>query len=190
MDIAASLALTTSLLAGLTIFLGGIVEGYGYGLSLGTKWPYTRDIHRIAIRGDPEAVHRITATLTGVLSLGVLALKPNSLSVFGFVAVGLTALLGMATLYVLAGRLPSFLQGFHDITAYTTFLLYFLIFEGYMGNLSHFFSNPLLLEFYVVIFLGGTVSGTRRMSKSIGYFLIPTNRQQLTWSLHGLAVLS
>ncbi|MDE3141527.1 MAG: cytochrome C oxidase assembly protein, partial [Pseudomonadota bacterium] len=26
------------------ILLGSIVEGFGWGLSLGTRWPYTRNI--------------------------------------------------------------------------------------------------------------------------------------------------
>jgi len=105
-------ALLASLLAGTTIVLGGIVEGYGYGLSLGTNWPYTNDMMSVAKKGDPEAIHRITATLTGIFALITLILRPELTTAIGFVAVIFTALLGMATLYVLAGKLPSLFQVF------------------------------------------------------------------------------
>ncbi|MBU2793669.1 cytochrome C oxidase assembly protein, partial [Acidithiobacillus thiooxidans] len=53
------------------ILLGSIVEGFGYGLSLGTKWPYTRNIVVLMVRGDPEAAHRVVATLVGLVALAL-----------------------------------------------------------------------------------------------------------------------
>jgi hypothetical protein len=50
------------------ILLGSIVEGFGYGLSLGTRWPYTRNIALLMLRGDPEAAHRLVATLVGLVA--------------------------------------------------------------------------------------------------------------------------
>ena len=63
------LSLTAVLLAGVLILLGSLVEGFGFGLSLGTNWPYTRNILVLLVRGDPEAAHRMTlqALKTGVL---------------------------------------------------------------------------------------------------------------------------
>ncbi|BCU66623.1 hypothetical protein HS7_00600 [Sulfolobales archaeon HS-7] len=183
------LSLLTSLLAGTTIFLGGIVEGFGYGLSLGTSWPYTRDIHKVAIRGDPEAIHRVLATLVGLFSLVLIITYFSALTIIGFISIVFTAFLGMATLYVLAGKLPSFFQGFHDIAAYTTFLTYMLLFTQAKVNLLAFFTNPVLLSFYAVIFIGGTVTGMRKMKKPIGYFTLPKEGQQIVWTLHGISII-
>src|SRR5665213_3942171 len=52
--------LTETALAAILILLGSFVEGFGFGLSLGTNWPYTRNILVLLIRGDPEAAHRIS----------------------------------------------------------------------------------------------------------------------------------
>ncbi|BBD72381.1 hypothetical protein HS1genome_0770 [Sulfodiicoccus acidiphilus] len=179
----------TSLLAGSTIVLGGIVEGYGYGLSLGTNWPYTNNMIDVARKGDPEAIHRITATLTGILALVALILDPGLTTVLGLVAVAATALLGMATLYVLAGKLPSLFQGLHDIAAYTTFVIYLLLFAGFRGNLLTFFEQAVLPPhfLYFVIFMGGWVTGTRKMRKPIGDVRRPKGRLQWVWVVHGLA---
>ncbi|MGC9217499.1 MAG: cytochrome C oxidase assembly protein, partial [Acidithiobacillus sp.] len=51
----AGLGVTEVGLAMVLILLGSLVEGFGYGLSLGTKWPYTRNIALLMLRGDPEA---------------------------------------------------------------------------------------------------------------------------------------
>lgn len=175
-------------MAGGTIFLGGIVEGYHYGLSLGTKWPYTRDIHRVALSGDPEAIHRIFATLVGIFALVIVAMDFNTFTLTGLVFLGITALLGMSTLYVLAGKLPSIFQGLHDIAAYTTFLIYFLLAVSAKVQVVSFFTNPVLLAFYLVIFLGGSTTGLRRMEKPVGFFKVPKTRIQLAWTLHGVSI--
>jgi hypothetical protein len=186
------LAFLTSALAALTIVLGGIVEGYGYGLSLGTNWPYTRNIVEVAVKGDPEAIHRISATLVGIFSLTLLLIDFNTITVIGFISVIFTALLGMATLYVLAGKLPSIFQGFHDIAAYTTFVSYFMLGLGYDPSkfLQFLISAIIPPHFlYFVIFMGGVVTGTRRMRLSIGEVRYPKNKLQWAWVIHGLATL-
>ncbi|AGE70403.1 hypothetical protein [Sulfolobus acidocaldarius] len=185
------LSLATTFLAGLTIVLGGIVEGYGYGLSLGTKWPYTRDMVHLAVRkADPEAMHRISATLVGLLSLTILILDFNLLSIAGFISVIFTALLGMATLYVLAGKLPSIFQGFHDIAAYTTMVIYLLIAMGFdPSRFTSFIIDAITPPhfLYFVIFMGGVVTGTRKMRFSIGDVRKPKNRLQWIWIVHSIA---
>jgi len=184
------LAYTATLLAGLTIVLGGIVEGYGYGLSLGTNWPYTNNIMELAGKGDPEAIHRISATLVGIFALTLLIIDFNIITLVGFIAVIFTALLGMATLYVLAGKLPSIFQGFHDIAAYTTFITYLILAtnfispDKYLGFLADAIIPPHFL--YFVIFMGGVVTGTRRMRLSIGDVRKPKNRLQWAWVIHGI----
>jgi len=97
------------------IVLGGIVEGYGYGLSLGTNWPYTKNMLRLALKGDPEVFHRIIATVIGILASISLILDFSILNLLGFLSLIVTAILGMAVLYVLSGKLPPFIQGVHDV---------------------------------------------------------------------------
>lgn len=207
------LALLETAIAGTNIVLGGVVEGYGYGLSLGTKWPYTKDMMQIAAKKDPEALHRIMATLVGLLSLGLLIFYPSPFTEIGFLSIVATALLGMATLYVLAGKLPSPFQGIHDIAAYTTFVSYFLLFlhsEGYFSvNVVSFLIQAIEPPhfLYFVIFMGGVVTGTRRMRAKIGDVLnhakklapkaefSPSKRPedpnaqrklQIAWGIHGI----
>ena len=187
------LAYLTALLSGLAIVLGGIVEGYGYGLSLGTNWPYTNNILQLAVKGDPEAIHRIVATLLGVLALILLIIDFNTITLVGFIAIVFTALLGMATLYVLVGKLPSIFQGFHDIAAYTTFVSYLILATNYvspnkyLGFLINAITPPHIL--YLVIFMGGVVTGTRRMKLTIGTIndvIKPKNGLQWAWVIHGI----
>ncbi|EWG07450.1 MAG: hypothetical protein ASUL_05641 [Candidatus Aramenus sulfurataquae] len=183
------LGIVASILAGTTIVLGGIVEGYGYGLSLGTNWPYTRDILEVAAKKDPEAIHRISATLVGLISLGYLIVYPSLITALGFAAVVATALLGMATLYVLAGKLPAIFQGLHDIAAYTTFAIYLLLFLqgiGYNVNVVNFLLEAIIPPhfLYFVIFMGGVVTGTRRMKYEIGNPFRPKNKIQVSWLIH------
>jgi len=184
------LAYIATLLAGLTVVLGGIVEGYGYGLSLGTNWPYTNNIIELAGKGDPEAIHRILATLLGIISIVLLVMDFNMITIIGFIAIVFTALLGMATLYVLAEKLPSIFQGFHDIAAYTTFVSYLILATyfvspgNYLGFLISAITPPHFL--YFIIFMGGVVTGTRRMRLSIGDVMRPKNKLQWAWVIHGI----
>ncbi|MCY0860277.1 MAG: cytochrome C oxidase assembly protein [Sulfolobaceae archaeon] len=181
-----------SALAALTIVLGGIVEGYGYGLSLGTRWPYTHNILELAVRGDFEAIHRILATIVGLVSLFLLIFDFNMITIVGFISVVFTALLGLSTLYVLAGKLPSIFQGFHDIAAYTTFVVYFLLGLGFSSSkLLEFLINAIIPPhfLYFVLFIGGTVTGLRKMREKIGEVIIPENKIQWAWAIHGIAVV-
>jgi hypothetical protein len=89
------LFLTEVILAGILILLGSIVEGFGYGLSLGTRWPYTRNILVLMIRGDPEAAHRLVATLVGLIALALVVLVPSSATINGLALVIIAALFGI-----------------------------------------------------------------------------------------------
>lgn len=179
-----------AVLAAGIIVLGGFVEGYGYGLSLGTKWPYTRNIGALAFAGDPEAWHRILATLLGVNSVVILVLRPGRLEVTGFVLIALTALLGMATLYVLAGRAPAILQGLHGILAYSTMLAYLLILQRWDAGLGAYLRAAVPFHaFFLVVFLGGATTGQRGYQEPIGYFTFPRTAGQWMWAAHGLSVL-
>lgn len=184
------LGYVTTLLAGTTVVLGGIVEGYGYGLSLGTNWPYTNNILELAGKGDPEAIHRISATLVGIFSLTLLILDFNIITLIGFISVILTALLGMATLYVLSGKLPSIFQGLHDIAAYTTFISYVILATNYVQPTEYlsFLINAITPPhfLYFVIFMGGVVTGIRRMKLSIGNVRMPKGKLQWAWAIHGI----
>ncbi|EZQ11088.1 MULTISPECIES: hypothetical protein [Acidianus] len=183
------ISLIAAILAGMTIVLGGIVEGYGYGLSLGTNWPYTRDILQTAMKKDPEAIHRISATIVGLVSLSFLILRFSLITVIGFLGVVATALLGMATLYVLAGKLPSYFQGLHDIAAYSVFATYLLIFlKGFNFNIVDFFVYAIIPPhfLYFVIFMGGVVTGMRKMKFEIGDVRKPKNKLQAAWYIHSI----
>ncbi|ARM76234.1 cytochrome C oxidase assembly protein [Acidianus manzaensis] len=182
------ISLIGAIFAGITIVLGGIVEGYGYGLSLGTNWPYTRDILQTAAKKDPEAIHRISATIVGLISLAFLILRFSIITLAGFLGVVATALLGMATLYVLAGKLPSYFQGLHDIAAYSVFAVYLVIFlKGFNFNIISFFLYAVLPPhfLYFVIFMGGVVTGLRKMKFQIGNVTRPKNKIQYAWLIHG-----
>ena len=111
------LFLTEVILAGILILLGSLVEGFGYGLSLGTRWPYTRNILVMMVRGDPEAAHRLVATLVGLIGLALVILAPSSATINGLVLVIIAALFGIGTLYVLSGRMPAFVHGIHGLLA-------------------------------------------------------------------------
>ncbi len=179
-----------SVLAFMIIIVGGTVEGYGYGLSLGTNWPYTRDMPEKAKTGDPEVWHRILATLLGINSLVLLILHFNIVTITGFILIVGTALLGMATLYTLAGKAPSVVQGLHDILAYSTALTYLIGFTDYYGNLGSFIVNTIpIYFFFLVIFMGGMTTGQRGFQKPIGYFKFPKTRAQYIWTFHGISVL-
>lgn len=185
-----SLVVFQAVLAAGIIVLGGFVEGYGYGLSLGTKWPYTRNIGALASAGDPEAWHRLLATLLGVNSLVILALHPGRLEWTGFLLIALTAVLGMATLYVLAGKAPAVLQGLHGIIAYLTLLAYLLILDQSPADLGTYLRITVPFHaFLLVVFLGGVTTGQRGYQTPIGYFTFPRTAAQWIWSAHGLSVL-
>jgi hypothetical protein len=183
------LILVQLILAAGLIVVGGMVEGYGYGLSLGTRWPYTRNIMVLAFRGDPEAWHRIIATLLGLDALAIVALRPGGLAWTGLGLIVFTALLGMATLFVLAGKAPSPLQGLHGLLAYSTLFTYLLLLTR-GPNLGFFLETGIPLHsFLLVIFLGGMVTGQRGFGKAIGVFTWPRSLAQWVWVIHGLAVL-
>lgn len=176
-------------MAGL-ILIGGFVEGYGYGLSLGTRWPYHEKMLVLAARGDPEAWHRIVATVLGINAIAIVVLAPGANSIAGLVLIAVTALLGMATLHVLAGKAPAFLQGLHGLLAYSTFITYLLAVRGAMPPVwSYIKVLPPLHAFLLMIFLGGMVTGQRGFQRPIGGFVLPRSKGQWVFALHYLAGL-
>lgn len=184
-----ALTLTQVVLAAGLIVVGGMVEGYGYGLSLGTRWPYTRNILALALEGDPEAWHRIIATLLGLNALVILALRPSAPAWVGLALIVFTALLGMATLFVLAGKAPSWLQGLHGLLAYSTLFAYLLALT-HGPDLGLYLKTAIPMHsFLLVIFVGGMVTGQRGFAKPIGSFTWPRSAGQWVWVVHGLAVL-
>ncbi|MHB1749910.1 MAG: cytochrome C oxidase assembly protein, partial [Acidithiobacillus sp.] len=172
------------------ILLGSLVEGFGYGLSLGTRWPYTRNIAVLMVRGDPEAAHRMVATLVGLVALALVILSPSVTTISGLSLIVVTALFGMGTLYVLAGRAPAFVHGTHGLLAYGVFLIYLtaLVYPGlnfwtYLGAMSAL--HALLLA----VFLGGMTTGQRGFGTAIGPFVKPQKASQWTIAAHISAAL-
>ena len=172
------------------ILLGSIVEGFGYGLSLGTRWPYTRNIAVLMVRGDPEAAHRMVATLVGLVALALVILSPSVSTISGLSLIVVTALFGMGTLYVLAGRAPAFVHGTHGLLAYGVFLIYLtgLVYPGlnfwtYLGAIGAL--HALLLA----VFLGGMTTGQRGFGTAIGPFVKPQKASQWSIAAHISAAL-
>ena len=172
------------------ILLGSIVEGFGWGLSLGTRWPYTRNIVTLLLRGDPEAAHRMLATMVGLVALALAILHPVESSFVGLGLVIVTALFGMGTLYVLAGRAPAVVHGTHGLLAYLVFLDYLVALH--LPGVSF----PIYLEatgalhaVLLALFLGGMVTGQRGFGKAIEAFVRPKGAAQWIFILHGLAAL-
>ncbi|MCD6726521.1 MAG: hypothetical protein LT070_04700 [Solirubrobacteraceae bacterium] len=189
--VVSGLSMTAVVLAGILILLGSLVEGFGFGLSLGTNWPYTRNILVLLVRGDPEAAHRIVATLLGLLAVALVALDPNSLTISALALIVVTALFGVGTLHVLAGRLPSIVHGVHGLLAYGVFLCFlcmqylpgvdFWAYLGHMGNL-----HCVLLA----VFMGGVTTGQRGFGQPIGAFNVPRRLSQWAVLVHIASALA
>jgi len=167
------------------ILLGSIVEGFGYGLSLGTRWPYTRNIALLMLRGDPEAAHRLVATLVGLVALALAILSPSVTTITGLSLVVITALFGMGTLYVLAGRAPAFVHGTHGLLAYGVFLTYLvgLVYPG-VDFWAYFGAMGALHALLLAVFLGGMTTGQRGFGQAIGPFVQPRKASQWTVATH------
>lgn len=173
------------------ILLGSVVEGFGYGLSLGTRWPYTRNIAVLMLRGDPEAAHRLVATLVGLVALALVILSPGVTTITGLSLVVITALFGMGTLYVLAGRAPAFVHGTHGLLAYGVFLTYLvgLVYPG-VDFWAYFGAMGALHALLLAVFLGGMTTGQRGFGQAIGPFVQPRKASQWTVAVHvGAALL-
>lgn len=189
--VVSGLYLTQTALAAILILLGSLVEGFGFGLSLGTRWPYTRNIVVLMIEGDPEAAHRIVATLVGTIGVVLVVMEPSSATINGLVLIVATAVLGVGTLHVLSGRLPSVVHGVHGLLAYGVFLCYLstlyvpgVDFWSYLGETSAL--HALLLT----VFLGGMTTGQRGFGQPIGAFDWPRRPPQLVMIVHLLAALA
>ena len=172
------------------ILLGSIVEGFGYGLSLGTRWPYTRNIVVLMVRGDPEAAHRMVATLVGLIALALVILSPSVSTISGLSLIVVTALFGMGTLYVLAGRAPAIVHGTHGLLAYGVFLIYLtdLVYPG-LNFWSYLSAIGALHALLLAVFLGGMTTGQRGFGTAIGPFVKPQRAAQWTIAAHISAAL-
>lgn len=179
------LGLTEVALAAILIVLGSLVEGFGFGLSLGTNWPYTKNILVLLVRGDPEAAHRIVATLVGLLGIALVALDANSFTISGLSLVVITGLFGMGTLHVLAGRLPAIVHGVHGLLAYGVFLCYLTFLYDPGTNFWTYLDNSSSLHaLLLTVFLGGMTTGQRGFGNPIGGFDIPKRLPQLVTIVH------
>lgn len=184
------LLLTQVVLCAVLILLGSLVEGFGFGLSLGTHWPYTRNILVLLLRGDPEAAHRIVATLVGLLGVALVVLAPSSASVAGLALVVATAIFGIGTLHVLAGRLPSVVHGVHGLLAYGVLLAYLAMLFGHGHEFWRFLAQTEpLWAVLVVVLLGGMTTGQRGFGTPIGEFVLPRAARQWVFVIHLVAAL-
>jgi len=188
--VVAGLVLAEVIFSVALILLGSIVEGFGYGLSLGTHWPYTKNIVVLMLRGDPEAAHRVLATAVGLTALVLAILHPDFMTFMGLGLIVLTALFGMGTLYVLAGRAPAFVHGTHGLLAYLVFINYLLV-ENLPGvHLGLYLAGSIPLHpLLFAIFMGGMVTGQRGFGTPIEPFLQPKRAAQWIFIVHGIAAL-
>lgn len=185
------LLLTQTSLAAILILLGSLVEGFGFGLSLGTNWPYTRNIFVLLVRGDPEAAHRIVATLAGLISVALVILEPSSATISGLVLIAATALLGIGTLYVLSGRMPSFVHGIHGLLAYGVLLCYLGALYGHGNDFwSYLESTSGLHAVLGAVFLGGMTTGQRGFGQPIEAFDWPRRTSQWVAIAHVATALA
>ena len=182
--------LAEGVFCGALVLLGSVVEGFGSGLSLGTRWPYTRNILKLMLRGDPEAAHRILATAVGLTALALAVLEPGRMSFTGLALIAATALLGMGTLHVLAGRAPAVVHGLHGLLAYLVLLNYLVgIVRPDMGLPRYLEGTIALHSVLFAILLGGMVTGQRGFGQPIEPFLRPRRAAQWVFLVHGLAAL-
>jgi len=178
-------------LAAMLVLLGGLVEGFGFGLSLGTRWPYTRNIFVLALQGDPEAAHRLAATLVGVIGVVLVVLAPNSAAISGLVLVVAAAVLGVGTLHVLAGRLPAIVHGVHGLLAYGVFLCYLSVFVvPDIDFWSYLKATTALHAVLLAVLLGGMTTGQRGFGTPIEAFDWPRRAAQWVVVTHVVAALA
>ncbi len=172
------------------ILLGSLVEGFGYGLSLGTKWPYTKNILVLMWRGDPEAAHRVVATLVGLVGLALAILSPGASTFSGLALIVITALFGMGTLYVLAGKAPALVHGIHGLLAYGVFLVYLTSLAHPDFNFWIYLKEMAPLHaLLLAVLMGGMTTGQRGFGQPIGHFVRPRKASQWTLAVHVTAAL-
>jgi len=167
------------------ILIGSLAEAYGYGLSLGTSWPYRRDILRRALEADPEAWHRTIATTAGVNAVILALLRRDTDTLSGLGLSAATAVLGFATLNVLAGRAPAFLHGLHELLAYGSLCAYVSELLPHSPSLWGIIGRTAPLRvLLLVVFLGGMLAGQRGFKTSIGTFVVPRTKGQWVFIVH------
>ncbi|MDA8389231.1 MAG: cytochrome C oxidase assembly protein [Gammaproteobacteria bacterium] len=181
---------TEVLFAAALILLGSLVEGFGFGLSLGTQWPYTRNIFVLMVRGDPEAAHRLVATAVGLMAVLLVVLAPGTTTAVGLGLIVVTALFGMGTLYVLAGRAPAFVHGTHGLLAYGVFLTYLVALAAPGLPIWLYLKDTIALHAILfAVFMGGMVTGQRGFGRPIGAFYGPQKAPQWVFVVHAFAAL-
>ncbi len=188
--IANGLLVSEVVFAAILILLGSTVESYGFGLALGTQWPYTKNIVVLTLAGDPEAAHRLVATLVGLVAVALAVIDPVSQNFFGLGLIVATALFGMGTLYVLAGRAPAFVHGTHGLLAYGVLITYLIeLAHPSMSIVSYVASVDPIRSILFAIFMGGMVTGHRGFGQPIGSFYKPEKPAQWVFAVHGLSAL-
>ncbi len=184
------LLLAQVVLAATLIMLGSMVEGFGFGLALGTRWPYTRNILVLMLRGDPEAAHRVVATGLSLVAVALAILQPDYMSFLGLGLIVATALFGMGVLYVLAGRAPAFVHGTHGLLAYAVFLTYLVALVAPGFPLGRYLQVTIALHAVLLtVFVGGMVTGQRGFGRPIGAFYAPRRASQWVFLAHGASAL-
>ena len=184
------LLLAEVVLSGALILLGSVVEGFGSGLSLGTRWPYTRNIVVLMLRGDPEAAHRILATAVGLVALALAIVHPSYMTFLGLGLIAAAALFGMGTLYVLAGRAPAAVHGLHGPLAYLVYLTFLVGFVHPDVHLPFYLKGAIALHSVLfAVLMGGMVTGQRGFGEPIEPFLWPRRASQWVFVVHGFAAL-
>jgi len=125
------------------------------------------------------------ATLVGLIAVALVILEPGSLTISGLALIAVTALFGIGTLHVLAGRLPSIVHGIHGLLAYGVFLCYLctLYVPGvdFWAYLEEMGSLHCVL---LAVFLGGVTTGQRGFGQPIGAFDVPRSLPQWAVLVH------
>ncbi|MEJ2060235.1 MAG: cytochrome C oxidase assembly protein, partial [Gammaproteobacteria bacterium] len=130
------------------------------------------------------------ATAVGFTGLALAILHPDIMTFTGLGLIIATALFGMGTLYVLAGRAPAFVHGTHGLLAYLVFITYLMALNYPGAHLLPYLADTFALHAVLfAIFMGGMVTGQRGFGKPIEAFLHPQRTAQWIFVVHGLAAL-
>ncbi|HNG57291.1 MAG TPA: hypothetical protein PLX70_07600, partial [Solirubrobacterales bacterium] len=114
----------------------------------------------------------------------------TSATINGLILIVLTAALGMGTLHVLSGRLPSLVHGVHGLLAYGVFVSYLMtIYQPGVNFWSYLSDTPTLCVVLFAVLLGGMTTGHRGFGEPIGAFSWPQRAPQVVMIIHLFAAL-
>jgi hypothetical protein len=131
------------------------------------------------------------ATLAGVISVALVILEPTSATISGLVLIAATALLGIGTLYVLSGRMPSVVHGVHGLLAYGVLLCYLGSLYGHGDDFwSYLESTSGLHAVLGAVLLGGITTGQRGFGQPIEAFDWPRRTSQWITVVHIVTALA